>query len=641
MYYGNANIGCPTENPTGVWDSNYMGVWHLSDTSGDTQDSTSHATSGSLSASGVSRGSWSRIYNSFSFGDSGEVDWGNPSHLNAGTQSWTVSLWANIDYNRGSGAWEKIINKGKGSNEPGYEMELDDTANNLYFAINDGSTQWGPSTGTSFTTDTWIYFVGVVDRTTQYIRLYKNGDQAGSNYIGAYGSIDVNDSLTIGKDNWGWPAARIEEVRVSNTARSADWIKTEWYNQNGSVAFYTLGDDSCETEYSYQYCQKITIDHNKVSGSSHSNFPLLVKLTTDDLKWVNNGGLVENEFGYDIAFKDENCTMLDYELESYDKDTGTLVAWVRVPTLSGSTDTEIYMYYGNPFIDCPSDNPTGVWNSYYQAVYHLNDDFQDSTSNDRDGTNHGAAFASGKIGKGALFDPTDGYDYIDVGTWSVSGDDITIQAWVYPETFNQNDPRIISKCDDDSASEDNHVFMLSLYNGNNGENRLRFRIRGTYDDSYNECVGGCDPAACVSPCYWNTVWYTVTDTLTLYGSDPNGYLPTAQAWYFVAGNYEDDNSTEMQLYRDDGLNAGGRDHNGNLVTNTWDVWIGANPYGSNNTEYSWHGVIDEVRILSMDLSQDWLRTEYNNVNDPSSFYSLGSCTRAITPVTSEWREEMQ
>ena len=29
MYYGNSTVTSPTENPTGVWDANYVGVWHL------------------------------------------------------------------------------------------------------------------------------------------------------------------------------------------------------------------------------------------------------------------------------------------------------------------------------------------------------------------------------------------------------------------------------------------------------------------------------------------------------------------------------------------------------------------------------------------------------------------------------------
>ena len=29
MYYGNSTVTSPTENPTGVWDANHVGVWHL------------------------------------------------------------------------------------------------------------------------------------------------------------------------------------------------------------------------------------------------------------------------------------------------------------------------------------------------------------------------------------------------------------------------------------------------------------------------------------------------------------------------------------------------------------------------------------------------------------------------------------
>ncbi len=33
----------------------------------------------------------------------------------------------------------------------------------------------------------------------------------------------------------------IDEARISNVARSADWIATEYANQSGSTAFYTVG----------------------------------------------------------------------------------------------------------------------------------------------------------------------------------------------------------------------------------------------------------------------------------------------------------------------------------------------------------------------------------------------------------------
>ena len=75
------------------------------------------------------------------------------------------------------------------------------------------------------------------------------------------------------------------------------------------------------------------------------------------------------------------------------------------------------------------------------------------------------------------------------------------------------------------------------------------------------------------------------------------------------------------------------------MTNSWDVWIGANPSGSSSGSYSWYGVLDEIRVVNYELSSSRVATEYNNMNDPSSFYSLGSCTKAISPVTKEWKEE--
>ncbi len=131
-------------------------------------------------------------------------------------------------------------------------------------------------------------------------------------------------------------------------------------------------------------------------------------------------------------------------------------------------------------------------------------------------------------------------------------------------------------------------------------------------------------------------------TVELTGSSPNGYLPTAQTWSHLAGTYEDDNSagTEMRLYMN-GLSAGQLAHAGDLRQNSWPVWIGASPTDSSNTVKTWDGILDEVRILSSDLSQNWLETEYRNHNDPGNFYSITSCFEQTTEVTQEWVEEVQ
>jgi hypothetical protein len=38
------------------------------------------------------------------------------------------------------------------------------------------------------------------------------------------------------------------------------------------------------------------------------------------------------------------------------------------------------------------------------------------------------------------------------------------------------------------------------------------------------------------------------------------------------------------------------------------------------------GAIDEVHISNVALSNDWIKTEYNNQNSPGTFYTIGSQT---------------
>ena len=69
----------------------------------------------------------------------------------------------------------------------------------------------------------------------------------------------------------------------------------------------------------------------------------MVKLTDTNLKSIAQSD------GDDILFTaSDGSTKLDHEIEKYDSTTGELIAWVEVATLQGATNTEIYIYYGNP-----------------------------------------------------------------------------------------------------------------------------------------------------------------------------------------------------------------------------------------------------------------------------------------------------
>ena len=53
-------------------------------------------------------------------------------------------------------------------------------------------------------------------------------------------------------------------------------------------------------------------------------------------------------------------TRLDHHIESWSSISGALTAWVRVPVLDGTADTELFVYYGNAGAADQQD-PTGVY----------------------------------------------------------------------------------------------------------------------------------------------------------------------------------------------------------------------------------------------------------------------------------------
>ena len=331
----------------------------------------------------------------------------------------------------------------------------------------------------------------------------------------------------------------------------------------------------------FNFWKDIVIDNASVSGSgNHLNFPVLISLLDTDLRYD-----VQPD-GDDIAFSISN-TWLDHEIElfyqEYSASEAQLVAWVRVPSLSTSVDTVICMYYGNSTMSS-RQNPESVWDSDYEAIYHLHDDFLDSTINNRGGTNGGSADIAGIIGDGQDFEENDLNDNINIGTWSVSGTEITIQAWVKFESFDLGDARILSKNSGISDGTEHHVWMLGT---ETVPNRLRGRIK----------VGTSD--------------FTETTTVVATSGDL-----TTGTWYLTTLIYD----RPYIRFVLDGIAAGSFLWEGNLRVNDWAITIGNNP----TLDKPLDAITDEVRISSKARSTDWLLTEYNNQYDPSTFYTIGA-----------------
>ena len=171
----------------------------------------------------------------------------------------------------------------------------------------------------------------------------------------------------------------------------------------------------------YTLREKITIDHTKISATL-TNFPIRVSLTSSNLTFSEC-----NADGFDIRFTSDNgTTLLKYERELHDSANSLGEYWVKVPSISSTVDTVIYLYHTTTDTADGAD-PENVWDTGFKAVHHLKDGVDtshvlDSTANNNDGTKTGAnepLQANAKIGKGQTF-TTANSSKIDMGDSVVS-----------------------------------------------------------------------------------------------------------------------------------------------------------------------------------------------------------------------------
>ncbi len=203
-------------------------------------------------------------------------------------------------------------------------------------------------------------------------------------------------------------------------------------------AVVTLDPANCNSN-GYSYERAIAINHTKVPNSDQTTFPFLFNTTDPLLATVANGGHVQNPNGYDIIFTSDAAGQnpLPYEMEEYNPQTGQAIAWVQIPDLSHTSDTAIYMFYGNSSVAASQQDPAGVWGTSYAGVWHLPNgtslSANDSTVNENNGTpGTGVGATAGFIDGGASFSGASSA-YITLPSSSAAwnfANDVTVSAWI-------------------------------------------------------------------------------------------------------------------------------------------------------------------------------------------------------------------
>ncbi len=418
----------------------------------------------------------------------------------------------------------------------------------------------------------------------------------GTNFGATQGTSTVAFNGTTATSITSWSATSIVAVVPTGATTGNVVVYASGVNSNG-VAFTV----SSTYGNGYLYRQALVLSHANVPNTDQTNFPVLISGVYPYLANVSNGGLVQNSNGYDIVFSldPEGATRLDHEIDNYAAATGTAGFWVRIPTLSHTVDTVIYVFYGNPLVTVSQENKPGVWQSGYAAVWHFGGStlsMADSTSNGDNGTNQGAALTTGQIGGAAHFGGSGGSINFHNPSSLNATTGLMVSAWVNP------DP-VMLPVNGYTAYAYGGIFTKGSYITGNGNYIMRYN-GGNWVAAINDGS-----------------WTMGTSNSTL----------NAQTWTMLDMCWDGSNLFQYT----NGVLDTETPFNGTLTPNTGPAGVGFDLIDEGGSQgVTWIGGIDEVRVRTDGCrSSDWIATEYANQSSPSTFYTVvGQATPSGAPT---------
>lgn len=336
-------------------------------------------------------------------------------------------------------------------------------------------------------------------------------------------------------------------------------------------------------DVNYAYKKKITIDHTKVAGDE-TNFPVLISVTDNDLRNEANGGHVKHASGWDIIFTNSaEDTQLKHEIERYVNTNGLLVFWVRIPSLSSTVDTDIYIYYGKAAVGA-DPSTTDTWDANYKLVCHLDDPdtgthVDDSTANTNDGTkkaNTEPLRTTGKIGYGLSYTGVPSNDYINWG--NIGSTFYGCSFWIKPAvTIDKNSPigEILS-------------------------------VKTQYIDAVSGACTGLltDETFVVMKVLGGDTREGITNNIT------------STSWHLIEVTWD---GSEFDIYLDGSL--------GNMIRSgvTPQQLISSLKLGKYGIQITPIAEYDEFRVtINSGRSANWISTSYETQNTPAAFMSWGA-----------------
>lgn len=342
---------------------------------------------------------------------------------------------------------------------------------------------------------------------------------------------------------------------------------------------------------------------SKAGSSSTSPYSLLISGTFPQFATIANGGKVANTTACgvdsilcpaDLVFAEDSACMEPYagwEIISYSPATGQLIASIKIPTLSNATPAKIYGCVGNSLITTFQGGSRGsAYDDNYLLALHMEETsglvLHDSTANANDATKKGSTNPSptsvGEVGAAQSFVGTansTNNDYALFSSLTPATNAYTIEYWT----------KAVSYINLDS------VFLQSSSGTPNLFTGFSWYPAGTamYWDGYSTSLTPLAPATASAGVFHYIVFIRNADTMNVY---VDGVAGAAHAGF----------GTGSEQWK--GLG--------------WDGGVNGN---------SFNGVLDEVYYSNTGRSANYVTARFNNLSNPSTFYTIGPYT-AVTAV---------
>jgi len=356
LYYGAPNAPAQA-SPRAVW-ANELAAWHLNRSRTGAAPSLDDASTTGLD--GRALGDTALV--DTSSGPANDLD-GATDRLESSPRDlpdgpFTVSAWFHPDAVTGSPV---LLAQGDPSGAGAFELAV--VSGVPRFRLRAGGALAEVSGGTvsagawHLVTATW---------NGSMVTLYVDGASAGITWASGATVDGSAIAMTLGGDAAGSRTldGKLGEARVSDRAWSAAEVRFTYQNLLNPGTTVTAGAATGGTwlgQGTWTVRRPITVDHTLVAANL-TDYPLLVQVTDAALAAAAQAD------GDDLVFvAADGVTRLDHDLESWNGATGALTAWVRIPTLSATTDTGLFLYSGNASA-VNQEDPVGVWGAESDLV---------------------------------------------------------------------------------------------------------------------------------------------------------------------------------------------------------------------------------------------------------------------------------